>query len=245
MLFHSLSCFIDTRLVDLAETDRKVSIKSAGIYTRQYWRKISHLASFISDLQKTLVEKENALVELESKCKSIHNQQISQKPSLTEPSKKISLEQSKNIANETTARSSQTVETAFKPCECCGIVQDCFRLLLDRISQVTVAQNMPSAVVKILKCYSGVEWFSSNDLQRIVPDLVSDLDKIQRQWTWLQSQIDPLNRDVEMKAKEVSKLKADLIQTKSDLKVNFEIGIFFLLLYSLWLLFLDAWLYAR
>lgn len=85
-----------------------------------------------------------------------------------------------SIAKDNSNKSSQTLETAFVPCESCHKVQNCFRSVADSMTQVCKVQGIPSAIAKFRKQLKGIDWYSANDIARWSVEQEKDLERINK-----------------------------------------------------------------
>lgn len=84
------------------------------------------------------------------------------------------------IAKDNSNKSSQTLETAFVPCESCHRVQNSFKSVADSMTSLCKTQGLPSSVAKYRKQLKGIEWYSANDLNRWSVEQNKDLDRINK-----------------------------------------------------------------
>ena len=85
-----------------------------------------------------------------------------------------------SIAKDNSNKSSQTLETAFVPCESCHKVQTSFKAVADSMSSLCKAQGLPSSVAKYRKQLQNIDWYSANDLSRWSVEQKKDLDRISK-----------------------------------------------------------------
>ena len=90
-----------------------------------------------------------------------------------------------NIAKDNSNKSSQTLETAFVPCESCHKVQGSFKAIADSMSSLCKTQGIPSATAKYRKQLQSLDWYSANDLSRWSVEQNKDLDRINKVCWWV------------------------------------------------------------
>ncbi|XP_067932683.1 coiled-coil domain-containing protein 157-like [Watersipora subatra] len=185
---------------------------SIGVITKKYWAKMLQLYSHNQQTNSERKLQQKKLQELQS-----YNQQISDElanyhqgvthvpvnssqgrqfsnSSVLPPITPSNTEES--IAKDNSNKSSQTLETAFVPCESCHKVQNGFKAVADSMGVLCKTQGIPSSLAKYRKQLQSLDWYSANDLTRWSVEQTKDLDKINKHLSDLMSTIDPLKEEL-------------------------------------------------
>jgi len=133
-------------------------------------RKIKELESFNQELQDELIKYQEGVTQVPASSHGGRSHGSTLPPITPLPS----------IAKDNSNKASQTLETAFVPCEACHKVQSNFRSIADSMSNLCKDQGLPSAVAKFRKQLKGIEWYSANDLTRWTVEQNKDLNRINK-----------------------------------------------------------------
>ena len=144
------------------------------LQTKSHIRKIKELQAFNQQLQDELSQYHQGVTSVPT---SAHLHKFTN-GSVLPPISPSNGEHS--IAKDNSNKSSQTLETAFVPCESCLRVQNSFKSVADCMSNLCKAQGLPSSVAKYRKQLKGIEWYSANDLNRWSVEQNKDLDRVNK-----------------------------------------------------------------
>ena len=144
------------------------------LQTKSHIRKIKELQAFNQQLQDELSQYHQGVTSVPT---SAHPHKFTN-GSVLPPISPSNGEHS--IAKDNSNKSSQTLETAFVPCEPCLRVQNSFKSVADCMGNLCKAQGLPSSVAKYRKQLKGIEWYSANDLNRWSVEQNKDLDRVNK-----------------------------------------------------------------
>lgn len=137
-------------------------------------RKLKELQTYSQELENELTKYHEGVTNVPSRPLTGHSLSGSALPPITphpaEPS----------IAKDNSNKSSQTVETAFVPCESCHRVQLNFKAVGDAMGNLCKSQGLPSALTKFRRQLKGIDWYSANDLMRWSVEQAKDLERIDK-----------------------------------------------------------------
>lgn len=125
-----------------------------------------------------------------------------------------------DIARDSSNKSSQTLETAFVPCESCERVQQNLREVGDMVINVCETQSLPSSLSKFKHQVIGIDWFTANDVNRWTTEQNKDLKKINKHLEQLMSTIDPMKKDISSLTKKCEKLQQKLDQCDREMDLE-------------------------
>ncbi|XP_030847511.1 coiled-coil domain-containing protein 157 isoform X2 [Strongylocentrotus purpuratus] len=121
------------------------------------------------------------------------------------------------IAIDTRTTSSQTLETAFVPCEACERVQLCLRDVGETITDVCQSQKLPSSIARHRKQLPG-DVLSAMDVSRWTMEQNKDLDRIKDHLSNLMAQIHPLEAELAASQEACERLTENVSRKDKDLK---------------------------
>ncbi|XP_013408045.1 coiled-coil domain-containing protein 157 isoform X2 [Lingula anatina] len=227
LLIQGMSKYADQTLASSSRStpaNLQGSSVSIGLTVRKYWNKMVHLHANVQQLQSEIKSKNRKIQTLEDAaehaCNSPSNPHIHLKPSeglnpkspaqsgLIPPSNQDSFPACKDISKDCSNKSSQTIETAFVPCEACEKVQHCLKEIGENVVNVCQTQGLPSALAKYKKQISGLDWMTANDVTRWSSEQNKDLVKINKHLSHLESTIEPLKSDLAVSQESCKKLQA-------------------------------------
>lgn len=121
------------------------------------------------------------------------------------------------IAKDTRTVASQTLETAFVPCEACAGVQLCLKSVSDMIVEVCESQGLLSAMARH-RSQEVISTMTASDVARWSKEQGKDLDRIRQHLQDLLAQIDPLKSNLSASETECSQLKQGISEKSQELK---------------------------
>ncbi|XP_022085634.1 coiled-coil domain-containing protein 157-like isoform X2 [Acanthaster planci] len=125
------------------------------------------------------------------------------------------------IAKDIRTVSSQTLETAFVPCEACACVQLSLKQVADLITEVCSSQGLQSSIAKHRT--QGIDvTMTAADVTRWTTQQGKDLNQIKQCLQDLLDQIDPLKSDLSASEAECSELKKGISEKSLELKKEKE-----------------------
>ena len=138
-----------------------------------------------------------------------------------------------DISRDESNKSCQTYETAFIPCESCGVVQKGLREAGKTIIEMCQSQSLPTSLKKFYIQTADLTWLGYNDVLRWVAEQNKDLLRINKHLEQTVAAIKPLEAEVEACEKKIkqleqkcSKCERDLIQereTQNAVRRQFDI----------------------
>lgn len=136
-------------------------------------KKIKELESYNQELQQELGKYHEGIVKVPTSCSQTQRIPISTLP----PASRVTDPQ---IAKDNSNKSSQTLQTAFVPCEYCHKVQTSLKSVGDSISHMCKTQGVVSSLSKYRKQLKGIDWYSANDLARWSVEQEKDTDRLNK-----------------------------------------------------------------
>lgn len=127
------------------------------------------------------------------------------------------------IARDACSKNTQTVETAFVPCEACHVIQKSFKSAGDTLINMCQAQKLPSSLQKFRPMVAEVKWLSANDVIRWASEQNKDLAKITKHMDGLMASINPLKQEVEELEKKSRQLEKRVSNFDSDMRKEKEV----------------------
>ncbi|XP_071945974.1 coiled-coil domain-containing protein 157-like [Antedon mediterranea] len=204
---------------------------SIGLVVKKFWNKMVQLYSAVQQCQSENRSKSRTIQKLESinrdlQCKPgngprnlsasmVFNAQHSGKEQdLLVGSLGLVKDE---ISKDTRTVSSQTLETAFVPCEACAKVQLSLKEVSKMIAGVCVSQGITSAIHKHMNSEIDAT-LTAADLARWSNEQTKDLERINQHLDNLMNQIDPLTSDLGKSKDECLHLKESLAKNEKELK---------------------------
>ncbi|XP_038053836.1 coiled-coil domain-containing protein 157-like [Patiria miniata] len=121
------------------------------------------------------------------------------------------------IARDTRTIASQTLETAFVPCEACACIQLSLKQVADLITEICDSQGLTSAIAKH-RLQEIDATMTAADVTRWSTQQAKDLSQIKQCLQDLLNQIDPLTSDLTASKSECSELKKGISDKSLELK---------------------------
>ncbi|XP_054749412.2 coiled-coil domain-containing protein 157-like [Lytechinus pictus] len=121
------------------------------------------------------------------------------------------------IAIDTRTTSSQTLETAFVPCESCERVQLCLKDVGETITEVCHSQKLLSSIARHRKQLPG-DVMSAMDVSRWATEQNKDLERIKDHLSDLMAQIEPLETKLAASQEACERLTENVSQKDKDLR---------------------------
>ena len=102
----------------------------------------------------------------------------------------------KDISTDEYNKASQTIKTAFVPCEGCDRVQKNLRELGRELIIVCRSQGLPSSLEHHMDEVAQLDWLTHHDVSRWVSEQNKDLARIKKHLEYLMSTIQPLKENL-------------------------------------------------
>lgn len=102
-----------------------------------------------------------------------------------------------SISRDECIKATQTLETAFVPCESCDLVQRHFRQVGDMVINVCNTQDLPCSLIQHKSKVEKLDWLCGTDVARWATEQNKDLARINKHISDLQSARDCLQKDLE------------------------------------------------
>lgn len=126
----------------------------------------------------------------------------------------------KDISEDEYTKATQTVETAFVPCESCHEVQMCLQQVGDAMSAICRAEGLPCSLVKYREQIEGLDWLSANDVSRWSAEQAKDLTRIQKHLRGLYEIIDPLKNQLTEAETKMKVAEENVTQFKKQVHIQ-------------------------
>ncbi|ESO97771.1 hypothetical protein LOTGIDRAFT_72099, partial [Lottia gigantea] len=200
---------------------------SVGLVVKKYCGRLIHLHTLIqqsksrkiAELEQT-VHKINGDISLNS-VNSLTSDQNFSTSNISEISDFTTVSLPKlNISKDECNKSSQTIETAFIPCESCEVVQKNLRETGDLVVHVCTTQGLPSSLKKFRPQVAGYDWLSANDITRWTHEQNKDLSRINKFVDQVVLEVNPLKSEVTAFEKETKKMEHKVRQIENELKLE-------------------------
>lgn len=127
------------------------------------------------------------------------------------------------ISRDACSKHTQTIETAFVPCEACGMVQRNLRQIGDTIINMCQSQKLPSSLQKFQPLVAEMEWLSSIDVARWVSEQSKDISRMNKHLDNLMATINPLKQELENSEKKTRKLEIRVANFDKDMAREREV----------------------
>ena len=85
-----------------------------------------------------------------------------------------------SISRDECIKATQTIETAFVPCESCDCVQKNLRRVGASIVQACQQQGLPSNLAKFKREMEHVDWMTANDVTRWSVEQTTDVNRLNK-----------------------------------------------------------------
>ena len=172
-------------------------------------RKMNDLENTIKKMSEELVD-----VQLEVKPMAIWSPEVSEALTRSGLTSASSAKRPMEIAKDEYTKSTQTLETAFVPCESCHKVQENLRTLGKNVTNICETQELPSMLAKHMGVIEGMDWLSANDVARWVAEQNKDLNCVNEHLSYLHSTINPLKQEINDLQKSNKQLEEKSEQSK-------------------------------
>ena len=144
--------------------------------------------------------------------------QASIPPNNSKISKRLSNASEMDISRDEYNKSTQTLETAFVPCESCHFVQKHFRDMGKSVVALCTSQELPSSLAKFMAQVQNIQWLNGNDVVRWAVEQNKDLARIEKQMGYLIT----LKEELEAEQKRNRELQERLQEQDRELKLERE-----------------------
>ncbi len=128
----------------------------------------------------------------------------------------------KDISSDEYNKCTQTIETAFVPCEGCYRVQKNLREVGNFVTNICESQELPSSLLKHKAQVEDLEWMSSNDVARWTVEQNKDLARINKHLEFLTGTIGPLKEELATQQKKSHTLENKVSQCQKQVKIEKE-----------------------
>ena len=123
-----------------------------------------------------------------------------------------------HISRDESNKSSQTIETAFVPCEACLQVQQSLKTVGDSVTQMCVSEGLPSCLAKYRHQLADLEWMTANDVAHWSAEQNKDLARAAKHLEQLHSTIEPLTGDLAKERRKTNDLAIKLTALAVEVK---------------------------
>ncbi|KAL5016109.1 hypothetical protein ScPMuIL_005698 [Solemya velum] len=240
LLIQSLSCFTEKSLCS-TKSGKEVndpSSGSIGLIVKRYWEKQVQLQTVLQQTMSENKSKSKRLSDLESNNIKMEEEinhhrwcgVNSTSPGLGGKIPPNNAElilgrsmlhvKTPDISNDCYSKSSQTVETAFVPCESCAAVQKSFHQTGDVIVSICQAQKLPSSLQKFRVQIDCLDWLSSNDIARWAAEQNKDISRIHKHFENVSSTIEPLKTEITVSEKRCKQFEKRTSELEKELKLE-------------------------
>lgn len=125
-----------------------------------------------------------------------------------------------DISKDACSKSSQTIETAFVPCEACAGVQKNLRETGDAIINICQSQSLPSSLLRFKPQVVDLDWFTANDVARWTSEQNKDMSRINKHLEQLYATIDPLKEKIQHYEITMAKMEEKCVNFNKELKLE-------------------------
>lgn len=240
-LVQTLSAFAKGMLTRAGGEITESNSSSVGLAVRQYCNKQIQLHTLVQQTMSDIKTKNRKIADLEANMKKLTEDMSTQ--SMTSASSHTSLISEgtvpskfgnvttgylspikmEEIARDACSKHTQTVETAFVPCEACHVVQKSFRNAGDTLINMCQAQKLPSSLQKYRPLVAEVKWLSANDVIRWAGEQNKDLSRLSNHMDSLMASINPLKNELEQFEKKYKHLEKRVSNFDSDMRKEKEV----------------------
>lgn len=123
-----------------------------------------------------------------------------------------------SISRDECNKSTQTIETAFVPCESCNSVQKCFRDTGNALVSMCQSQGLPSSLSKVKSQLSSLDWMTGNDVMRWSAEQNKDIERLNKHL----SQFNALQTAMEAEKGKSNKLSQKNVDYDKEIKLERE-----------------------
>ncbi|CAH1802625.1 unnamed protein product [Owenia fusiformis] len=247
LLYQAMSRFADQSLAANRPTTAKPpgSNMSIGLVVKKYWNKTVQMQTLITQLKSENKSKNRQISNLEATIAELKQTQTNNtiggtkaplsaaqllinSNSTASTGSNTSLNSTPkgsvfDISNDAYHKCSQTVETAFVPCESCDKVQKCLNESAVVIEQVCNSQGLPSSLRKFRQTQiPDFDWLTANDVTRWTKEQNKDLNRINKHLDHLLSTIEPLKKDLSKNIESRKKLEQKVANFDHELELEKE-----------------------
>lgn len=186
---------------------RMVKSTSVGLVVKKYWSAVLQLNTQLDQLNSENKGKSRRISELEelhAKAKlgvpfgtpldsALNTKDLSDIKKLPGSACRTNIV---SPARDEYSKASQTIETAFVPCDSCHFVQQNLREVGNTVVNMCESLNLESSLCKHRNSVQKLEWFSANNVKQWAAEQNKDLISIGKHLEWLMSTVNPLNEQV-------------------------------------------------
>ncbi|XP_076452425.1 uncharacterized protein LOC143288046 [Babylonia areolata] len=207
------------------------SSSSVGPAVKRFWSQLTNLQSLMQQLHSQNKTSTRKVAELEKELKKASSSSSSaadnnsnaaaaarniagQSPLSTD----VVSSHPREISCDESNKGSQTIETAFVPCEACDVVQKKMREAGDLVIEVCQNQGLPSSLRKYRPTVSHVRWLTYNDVSRWMAEQNKDVQRLCKHIEQMSATISPLKAEVAAFEKETKQAESIAKQCEVELK---------------------------
>jgi hypothetical protein len=204
---------------------------SAGLAVKKYWSKFTHLCSTSRQLYCQVFRTgDYRLPTRRFKLKFLNftqNKALKQKDDSkpidsTDPNSQTKKStKSQNISDDLSNKNTQTIETAFVPCDSCAKVQTNLRKNADTLLNILHFENIPSSLAKYRSSFPSnhsIGWLSANDMTQWLNEQDKDISKLGKHLEFLSKNNEILKSRVAECETNVSKMTDNEKELRKELK---------------------------
>ncbi|XP_041348129.1 coiled-coil domain-containing protein 157-like [Gigantopelta aegis] len=235
-LIHAFAKYTEQLLTPKVGRDNSVMTNSSvGLVVKKYWNRLNELHTTFQQEKsenrsktRKIADLEKMVEKLSEEVKQYRNHAPVMKPSLMGviPLNDADLARlnagcltvsDADISRDEYNKSSQTYETAFLPCESCGVVQKGLREAGKTIIEVCQSQSLPTSLKRFYVQTADLTWLSYNDVRRWVAEQNKDILRIHKHLEQTVATIKPLEAEVESCEKQIKQLEKKFSKCEKDL----------------------------
>ena len=127
-----------------------------------------------------------------------------------------------SISKDEYNKSTQTIETAFIPCDACARVQENLRDVGHNMVEICETQGLVSSLKKYMSQVENIDWLCASDLAHWSREQNKDLTKINKHLEDLMNSLNPLKEDLTNTKKTCKTLQGKLSEREKEVKLERE-----------------------
>ncbi|XP_064612527.1 coiled-coil domain-containing protein 157-like [Liolophura sinensis] len=210
------------------------SSTSVGLVVKRYWKRLVQVHALCTQLNSECRSKERKISDLQESVLNLSDESCSiQKDEgnrstigfggLIPPSSaEIRSVIGSPISHDCCHKSSQTLETAFVPCESCFYVQKSLRESGDTIINMCQSQSLPSSLLKFKPHVEGNDWLTANEVSQWNSEQIKDLKRINKHLDQLFANAESLKSDLDKSNRKCEQLQEKVKNGEKEVKLEKE-----------------------
>lgn len=180
--------------------------------------------------KRRIVELENSVIKLTKEleefrsgaCTSVSHIGSTVLPAPPDSRLSGSVSRPPEIGRDEYNKSSQTIETAFVPCESCHNVEQNLRAAGSSIIHLCQTQGLPSSLAKYKADVEDYDWLTANDVAQWTAEQNKDVLRVNKHLEQLMATIEPLKADLAKQQKKNSELHDKLQSSNKEVRLERE-----------------------